>query len=113
MCTETERAIRIWNHIRSEEDMKKYCEAKKDAQRVVYMAMDQKAREALEKVDLCRDGRELFRIAKQRVSRNPSSYRGIKLLEHAFKLHKKVLDGRLYEVVDINKIQYGFMPGYC
>ena len=31
------------------------------------MAMDQKAREALEKVDLCRDGRELFRIVKQRV----------------------------------------------
>ena len=47
--------------------MKKYCEAKKDAQRVVYMAMDQKAREALEKVDLCRDGRELIRIAKQKV----------------------------------------------
>ena len=66
LCTERERAIRIWNHIRSEEDMKKYCEAKKDAQRVVYMAMDKKAREALEKVDLCRDGRELFRIAKQK-----------------------------------------------
>ena len=31
------------------------------------MAMDQKAREVVEKVDLCRDGRELFRIAKQRI----------------------------------------------
>ena len=31
------------------------------------MAMDQKAREAVEKVDLCYDGRELFRIAKQRA----------------------------------------------
>ena len=50
LCTERERAIRIWNHIRSEEDMKKYCEAKKDVQRVVYMAMDKKAREALEKL---------------------------------------------------------------
>ena len=30
------------------------------------MAMDQKAREAVKKVDLCRDGCELFRIAKQR-----------------------------------------------
>ena len=30
------------------------------------MAMDQKTQEAVEKVDLCRDGRELFRIAKQR-----------------------------------------------
>ena len=49
------------------EDRKKYCETKKDAKRVVYMAMGQKAREAVEKVDLCRDGRELFRIAKQEV----------------------------------------------
>ena len=32
------------------------------------MAMDQKAREALKKTDLCRDGRELFRISKQSVS---------------------------------------------
>ena len=32
------------------------------------MAMDQKAREALKKTDLCHDGRELFRISKQRVS---------------------------------------------
>ena len=29
--------------------------------------MNQKVREAVEKVDSCRDGRELFRIAKQRV----------------------------------------------
>ena len=39
----------------------------KDAKRAVYMAMDQKAREAVEKIDTCRDDRELFRIAKQRV----------------------------------------------
>ena len=31
------------------------------------MVVDQKAQEAVEMVDLCRDGRELFRIAKQRV----------------------------------------------
>ena len=31
------------------------------------MTMDQKAREAVEKVDPCCDGCELFRIAKQRV----------------------------------------------
>ena len=42
---------------------------------------------------------------------NPNSYRGIKLLEHAFKSYEKVLDGRLREVVDIDKMQYGFMPG--
>ena len=29
--------------------------------------MDQKAREAVEKVDSCRDGCELFRISKQQV----------------------------------------------
>ena len=34
--------------------------------RVVYMAMDQKAQEAVEKVDSSCDGHELFRIAKQR-----------------------------------------------
>ena len=42
---------------------------------------------------------------------NPNSYRGTKLLEHAFKLYKKVLDGHLHEVVDIDKMQYGFLPG--
>ena len=42
---------------------------------------------------------------------NPNSFRGIKLLEHAFKLHEKVLDGCLHEVGDIDKVQYGFMPG--
>ena len=42
---------------------------------------------------------------------NPNSYKGIKLLEHAFKLYEKILDGRLREVVDIDKMQFGFMPG--
>ena len=32
---------------------------------------------------------------------NPNSYRGINLLEHAFKLYEKILDGRSREVVDI------------
>ena len=40
---------------------------------------------------------------------NPNSYRGIKLLEHVFKLYEKALDGHLREVVDVNKMQYGFM----
>ena len=31
------------------------------------MAMDLKAQEAVEKVDSCRNGHELFRITKQRV----------------------------------------------
>ena len=33
------------------------------------------------------------------------------LLEHAFKLYEKIMDGRLRKVVDIDKIQYGVMPG--
>ena len=45
--------FRIWKQSRNGEDRKKYCEAKKDATRVVYIAMDQKAQEAVEKVDLC------------------------------------------------------------
>ena len=43
---------------------------------------------------------------------NPNSYKGIKLLKHGFKLYEKVLDGCLHEVVDIDKMQCGFiMPG--
>ena len=233
--------FRIWRQGRNEEDRKKYCKAKKDAKRVVYMAVDQKAQEAVEKVDSSRDGCELFRIAKQRAGEssdvvgvsclkdesgvvkvsvddrkkiwkehmeklmnvenewsdgidaskvegavrriaveevrcamnrmkigkasgpsgvalemfkagsdkclksltnisndilfknklpkewmlsslvpifkgkgdplNPNSHRGIKLLEHAFKLYKKILDGHLHKVVDIDKMQYAFMPG--
>ena len=41
---------------------------------------------------------------------NANSYRAMKLLEHGFKLYK-VLDGGLCEVVGIDKMQYGFMPG--
>ena len=32
-------------------------------------------------------------------------------MEYAFKLYKRVLDGRLCEVVDIDKMQYEFLPG--
>ena len=41
----------------------------------------------------------------------PNSFRRIKLLEHAFKLYEKVLGGLLREVVDVDKMQYGFRPG--
>ena len=33
------------------------------------------------------------------------------MFEHAFKLYKKIFDKRLNEVVDIDKMQCGFMPG--
>ena len=42
---------------------------------------------------------------------NSNFYRGMKLLEHVFKLYEKVLDGCLCEVVDIDKMKYEFMPG--
>ena len=48
------------------------------------MAMDQKAREAAEKVDQCRDGRELFRIAKQRVGEKKDTI-GVSCLKGAVK----------------------------
>ena len=33
------------------------------------------------------------------------------LFGHAFELCKKILDGCLREVIDVDKMQYGFMPG--
>ena len=53
--------------------------------------------------DLCRESQGKYLL-------NTNSYRGINLLEHVFKLCE-VLDGRLREVVDIDKLQYGFMLG--
>ena len=43
MCRKGE-LFRIWEQSWNEEDGKKYCEAKKDAKSVVYVAMDQKLR---------------------------------------------------------------------
>ena len=60
LCVERE-LFRIW---KNEEDRKKYYEAKKDAKRVVYMAVDQKPQEAVEKFVLCCDGLEMFSIDK-------------------------------------------------
>ena len=42
---------------------------------------------------------------------NSNSYRGVKLIEYAFKLYKYVLDGRLCELVNIDKMQYGLCQG--
>ena len=33
------------------------------------------------------------------------------MLKHAFKLYEKILDGRLREVLDIDEMQYRYMPG--
>ena len=39
------------------------------------------------------------------------SYRGIKLLEHGMKIYERILDRRLREVIRVDEMQCGFMPG--
>ena len=39
------------------------------------------------------------------------AYRGVKLLEHAMKIVERVLENRIRELVMIDEIQFGFMPG--
>ena len=61
---------KIWKQSQNEEDRKKYYEAKKKkmlrevVEKVERREAVEKAREAVEKVDSCRDGRVLFRIAQ-------------------------------------------------
>ena len=38
-------------------------------------------------------------------------YRGIRLLEHRFKMWEKVLEERVREAVQIDEYQVGFQPG--
>ena len=42
--------------------------------------------------------------------RNCSTYRAVKLLEHAMKIIGKVLEKRIPELVNIDSMQFGFMP---
>ena len=39
------------------------------------------------------------------------AYRGVKLLEHAMKIVERVLENRIRELVMIDDMQFGFMPG--
>ena len=39
------------------------------------------------------------------------SYRGVKLLEHAMKIVEKVLERPIQALINLNKMQFGFMPG--
>ena len=39
------------------------------------------------------------------------SYRGVKLLEHAMKIVERVLGRRKRTLINLNKMQFGFMPG--
>ena len=40
-----------------------------------------------------------------------SSSRGIKLLQHGMKVEERVLERRLRQAVEIDKMQFGFRPG--
>ena len=42
--------------------------------------------------------------------RSCNTYRGVKLLEHAMKIVERVLE-RIRELVNIDSMQFGFMPG--
>ena len=39
------------------------------------------------------------------------AYRGVKLLEHAMKIVERVLEKRIRELVKVDAMQFGFMPG--
>ena len=39
------------------------------------------------------------------------SYRGVKLLEHAMKIIERVLERQILTLVNLNEMQFGFMPG--
>ena len=47
----------------------------------------------------------------KRDVRNSNTYRAVKLLEHAMKIVGRVLERRIRELVNINSMQFGFMPG--
>ena len=42
---------------------------------------------------------------------NCGSYRGVKLLEHGMKIVERVLEKRIRSIVELNEMQFGFMPG--
>ena len=39
------------------------------------------------------------------------SYRGVKMLQHAVKIVEKVLDRRIQILINLNKMQFQFVPG--
>ena len=42
---------------------------------------------------------------------NCGAYRGVKPLEYAMKIVERVLENRIIELVTIDQMQFGFMPG--
>jgi len=39
------------------------------------------------------------------------SYRGIKLLEHAMKVVKRIFEHRIWQQIEVDDMQFGFMKG--
>ena len=39
------------------------------------------------------------------------AYKGVKLLEHAIKIEQTMLENGIRELVKINDVQFGYMPG--
>jgi hypothetical protein len=52
-----------------------------------------------------------FLCTKGQDARDWGAYRGVKLLEHCMKIVERVFERRLREVVEVNDMQCGFMPG--
>ena len=77
VCRES---FRIWKQSWNEEDRKKYCEAKKYVKTVVYMAMDQKTQEAVEKVDLRVNGLSCLELPNKVLEKRKMLF-GLNVLE--------------------------------
>ena len=53
-----------------------------------------------------------FPISKgKRYVMDCGAYRGVKLLEHAMKIVERVVENRIRELVTMDYMQFGFMPG--
>ena len=41
------------------------------------------------------------------------NYRGLELLEHMMKVYERFIEQKILDLVDIDAIQFGFMPVKC
>ena len=53
----------------------------------------------------------IFTVYKGRLGFTVYHYREIKLINHTMKIWERIIEARLRNGVEINKKQYGFMPG--
>lgn len=57
--------FRMQRDCQKEEDRKKYCEAKKDAKRIISMAIDCVSQDTQGKVDSCHDGCSYLELSRK------------------------------------------------